>query len=64
MAKNSFVAEVTFNVSLKIRVPLKVKISICSGMHRAVFKIHTGQVTGCILHFTSAYVKKMRKMVG
>ena len=46
-----------FNVSLKIKVPPEVKISMYSGIHSVVVKTHTGQVTGCILHFTFAYVK-------
>ena len=46
-----------FNVSLKIRVTLEVKISMYSGIHRAVVKAHIGQVTSCILHFTFACVK-------
>ena len=46
-----------FNVSLKIKVSPEVKISMYSGIHSVVVKTHTGQVTGCILHFTFAYVK-------
>ena len=39
---NTLTLSSIFNVSLKIRVPLGVKISIYSGIQRAVFKIHTG----------------------
>ena len=44
-----------FNLGLKISVPLEVKKSMYSEIHRAVVKIHTDQVAGCILHFTFAY---------